>query len=339
MSMMGLFSREGCYKWVDAKGDPLATLDGMVPWENLRKLLGPITFENSRGRPPLDALMMVKCLLLQALYNIADGACEYQINDRLSFKRFLGLAMDEKGPDEKSIWLYRERIKEAKLHEVIFAWFESELQKAGYAAQKGQIIDATFVPTHKPTGKLKKQEEAGIPLTPAQERQRDQDATFTKKGNTTHHGYKAHMNVDNKHKLIREFSVTTASVHDSQELDAVLQTPDENGELGNSGKQAWMDSAYRSAATLRALKAMGLRPEINHRAYKNCPLTEAQKATNKTRSKVRARVEHVFGFMEMSMGGMLIHTIGLARATVKVAFKNLGYNMRRFTYLQKRAAA
>jgi hypothetical protein len=180
--MMGLFSREGCYKWVDAKGDPLATLDGMVPWENLRKLLGPITFENSRGRPPLDALMMVKCLLLQALYNIADGACEYQINDRLSFKRFLGLAMDEKGPDEKSIWLYRERIKEAKLHEVIFAWFESELQKAGYAAQKGQIIDATFVPTHKPTGKLKKQEEAGIPLTPAQERQRDQDATFTKKG-------------------------------------------------------------------------------------------------------------------------------------------------------------
>jgi IS5 family transposase len=336
MSLMGLFSREECYGWVDAKGDPLARLDKMIPWENLRRVLGAITFEHSRGRPPLDALMMVKCLLLQSLYNISDESCEYQVNDRLSFKRFLGLAMDAKAPDEKSIWLYRERIKEAGLHEKIFAWFEEELQKAGYAAQKGQIIDATFVPTHKPTGKLKKQE---TPLTPAQERQQDTDATFTKKGNATHHGYKNHVNVDNKYKLIREFSVTTASTHDSQELETVLETPDDTGALANTGKSVWADSAYRSARTLQSLKAMGLRPEINHRAYKNTPLTDAQKATNKTRSSVRARVEHVFGFMEMSMGGMLIHTIGLARANVKVAFKNLGYNMRRFVILQKMAGA
>lgn len=336
MSMMGLFSREDCYSWLDAKGDPLASLDKLIPWENLRKVLGPITFEHSRGRPPLDALMMVKCLLLQSLYNIADGACEYQVNDRLSFKRFLGLGLDAKAPDEKSIWLYRERIKDAGLHTVIFQWFEEELQKAGYAAQKGQIIDATFVPTHKPTGKHKKQE---TPLTPAQERQIDQDATFTKKGNTTHHGYKDHVNIDTKHKLIRAFSVTPASTHDSQELDAVLQTPDATGALANTGKSVWADSAYRSAKTLRSLKALGLRPEINHRAYKNTPLTEAQHATNSTRSRVRSRVEHVFGFMEMSMGGMLIHTIGLARAQVKVAFKNLGYNMRRFVCLQKQAAA
>lgn len=339
MGMMGLFSREECYGWVDAKGDPLVKLAKLVPWENLRGLLAPITFESSRGRPPLDPLMMVKCLLLQALYNIADGACEYQINDRLSFKRFLGLAMDEKAPDEKSIWLYRERIKEAKLHDTIFAWFEEELQKAGYAAQKGQIVDASFVPTHKPTGKLKKQEAAGVPLTPAQERQQDSDATFTKKGNITHHGYKDHVNVDNKHKFIRSFSVTTASTHDSRELDTILQKPSEAGELANTGKSVWADSAYRSADILQTLKTLGLRPEIHHRAYKNKPLTEAQQATNKTRSKVRSRVEHVFGFMEMSMGGMLIHTIGLKRAELKMAFKNLGYNMRRFCVLEQRAAA
>jgi IS5 family transposase len=336
MSLMGLFSREECYGWVDAKGDPLAALDRMIPWENLRQVLAPITFEHKQGRPALDALMMVKCLLLQSLYNIADGACEYQINDRLSFKRFLGLAMDAKAPDEKSIWLYRERIKDAKLHETIFAWFEEELQKAGYAAQKGQIIDATFVPTHKPTGKHKKQE---TPLTPAQVRQIDADATFTKKGQVTHHGYKNHVNIDRKHKLIREASVTTASTHDSQELAAVLQTPDDTGALANTGKSVWADSAHRSKKTLQSLKAMGLRPEINHRAYKNTPLTEAQHATNKTRSKVRARVEHAFAFMEMSMGGRLIHTIGLARASVKVTFKNLGYNMRRFICLQKQANA
>jgi transposase, IS5 family len=339
MSLMGLFSSEECYTWVDAKGEALATLDSLIPWENLRKLLGPITFESGRGRPPLDALMMIKCLLLQSLYNISDEACEYQINDRLSFKRFLGLAMDEKAPDEKSIWLYRERIEKAKLHDTIFAWFEEELQKSGYAAQKGQIIDATFVPTHKPTGKLKKQQEQWVALTVAQERQQDLDATFTKKGNTTHHGYKNHINIDNKFKLIREFSVTTASTHDSQELDAVLQTPDDTGALANTRKSVWADSAYRSAQTLQSLKALGFRPEINHRAYRNTPLTEAQKATNTQRSSVRSRIEHVFGFMEMSMGGMLIHTIGLDRTKVKVAFKNLGYNIRRFACLQKQATA
>lgn len=332
MSLMGLFSSEACYGWVDTKEDSLIKLNQLIDWEALRKKLRAITFENVRGRPALDALMMVKVILLQALYNIADDACEYQINDRLSFKRFLGLSLDEKAPDAKSIWLYRERIKHGGLDDLIFAWFDEQLIKAGYIAQKGQIVDATFVPVHKPTGKQDKQLKAGIPLTPAQMAQRDEDATFTKKGDVTYHGYKDHIQVDVKHKLIRKHSQTTASTHDSQEMDNLVDA------TVNTGRGVWADSAYRSAAIEQTLSKHRLRSQIHYKGYRNHPLSATKKRTNRTRSSTRSRVEHVFGYMETVLGGMMIHTIGIARAKVKMTFKNLAYNMRRFSFLQSQHA-
>jgi transposase, IS5 family len=328
---IGYFAIDTVYNRLDAAGDSLARLNKVVNWEGLRPLLGAITFtgEGRRGRPAWDAILIVKCLILQAYFNIADGSCEYQINDRLSFQRFLGLELGEKAPDEKTIWLYRERIKKAELESTIFAWFEGELNNAGFTAQKGQIIDATFVPTHKPTGKQQKQE---TPLTPAQICQIDPDATFTKKREETHHGYKNHISIDSKHKLIRQHSQTTASRHDSQELDNLLQpTGDIIGT--NSSRDLNADSAYRSAATLAKLKTLGYRAKISHRAYRNTPLTDAQKATNTTWASTRARVEHVFGHVVTAMGGFMIHTIGKRRAEVKITFKNLAYNMQRATFL------
>jgi IS5 family transposase len=320
---------------LDKAGDPLAKLDRFINWQSLEPLLEPLRFDNSvqGGRPAWDALLMVKVLLLQALYTIADGSCEYQINDRASFKRFLGLNPGDKAPDEKTIWLWRERIKHSGLHDTIFAWFDHELNRAGYIAQKGQIVDATFVPTHKPTGKQDKQRKEGIPLTPAQAAQRDEDATFTKKGGKTYHGYKNHIQTDVKHKFIRKHTTTTASTHDSQELDNLVDP------TGNTGRDVYADSAYRSAKTEKKLRGDTLNSKVHYRAYRGKPLTETQKKTNTTRSRVRARVEHIFGHMTTSMGGLMIHTIGLARATVKMTFKNLAYNMQRFAMFEMRAAA
>ena len=149
----------GCHERLDKAGDPLQKLDSAIDWSGLREILKPLDFRptSKGGRPGWDALLMVKVLLLQSLYNIADGACEYQINDRLSFKRFLGLKPTDKAPDEKTIWLWRERIKHGGYADKIFTWFDEEINKAGYIAQKGQIVDASFVETHKPTGKHKKQ--------------------------------------------------------------------------------------------------------------------------------------------------------------------------------------
>lgn len=323
------FEIEDCYNRLNKAGDPLLKLDAMINWSELTKVLKPIKYETGfkGGRPGLNPLIVVKALLLQSLYNLSDEALEYQINDRLSFKRFLGITPSQKAPDARTIWLYRDRIKDKNLHEKIFGWFLDQIDQAGYKAQEGQIVDASFIPTHKPTGKHKKQLAEEIVLTKAQDAQIDRDATFTKKNNKTYHGYKNHIQIDAKHKIIRKSKVTTASRHDSQEFADLVDKD------GNEGDGVWADSAYRSEESEEMIKEKGLESNVHERGYRNNPLTAEQKAMNKARSHIRVRVEHVFGEMATSMGGVVMHVIGLARIKVKVIFKNLAYNMKRFVYL------
>ena len=336
MSVLSFFDIDNCYARLDHYGDPLENLTKVVDWRGLSVLMGTIQFEGggTKGRVPMNGLMMAKIMILQSYYNLADDACEFMINDRLSFKRFLGLELVDKSPDSKTIWLWRERIKHSALDRKIFEWFQDALAKASYCGSKGQIIDATFVPTHKPMGKHKKQLSEGIPLTTDQNRQRDCDATFTKKGGKTYHGYKNHIVVDREHKLIRSFDVTTASTHDSQVFMDLLSPPGEN--WTEEDVCVWADSAYRSEEAESALAMGKLSSRVHERAYRNRPLTEGQKAENRERSRARARVEHVFGHVTTAMGGFGIHTLSLARARVKTMFKNLAYNLQRFVFLEKR---
>lgn len=338
MKQAGFFEIEDCYARLDAAGDPLASLDSAVDWGGLETLMRGIVFERDSnggkgGRPPLCGLMMAKILILQGCNNLADERTEFLINDRLSFKRFLGLGVNDKSPDAKAIWLWRERVLHSGLSEKIFAWFEGELVRSGFEARQGQIVDATFVPTHKPTGTHKKQLRDEVPLTDSQARQIDTHATFTKKGDSTYHGYKNHTQVDAKYKLIRAQETTTASVHDSQKL-ADIVTP-QPANATEEDKKLWADSAYRSAEIEAMLAAKNITSEVHERAYRGHPLTDLQKAANRLKSSVRARVEHVYGHMETAMGGLMIHTIGLARAQVKMTFKNLAYNMQRFVFLMR----
>ena len=339
MQQMGFFELADSYARLDQAGDPLAALDAVVDWSVLAALMAGVKLDvttngGKGGRPPLCGLMMAKILILQACNNLADDTTEFLINDRLSFKRFLGLGVSGKSPDAKTIWLWRERISHGGLHKKIFAWFESELVKAGFEAKQGQIVDATFVPTHKPTGTHKKQMREEVPLTPVQAAQIDADATFTKKGEETHYGYKNHTAVDVKHKLIRKQETTTASMHDSQEFADILIKP--AADASPEDRNVWADSAYRSEKSEAMLNEKNLTSQVHERAYRNTPLTELQKAANRIKSSVRARVEHVYGHMAVRMNGLMIHTMGLARATVKVTFKNLAYNMQRFVFLESR---
>lgn len=332
MYQSGFFEVADAYAWLDKALDSLLKLDAVVDWRGLKALMETLSFDvhnngGKGGRPAVCGLLMAKILILQSCNNLADDATEFLINDRLSFKRFLGLRLSQKSPDAKTIWLWRERLVHSGLHEQIFAWFEGELSRAGYAAKGGQIVDATFVPTHKPTGKHRKQLANEVPLTPAQACQIDADATFTKKGGVTYHGYKNHTNIDRAHKLIRAAEVTTASLHESQKLDDLL---DKN----TAEKEVWADSAYRSEAQEQRLSEAAMVSQIHERAYRNSPLSDAQKRTNRVKSRVRARVEHVYGHMNTAMGGLMIHTLSLARAKVKVTLKNLAYNMQRFVFLQ-----
>ena len=144
--------------------------------------------------------------------------------------------------------------------------------------------------------------------------------------------FKNHISVDRKHKLIRRYTETDASVHDSQTLDEVLDKT-------NTSNEVWADSAYRSVETEAKLKAKGYKSRIHRRGARNNPLCKRQQAANTTRSRVRARVEHVFADQENGMGRKLVRTIGMVRARVKIGLMNLVYNMRRLVQLERMAAA
>ena len=167
---------------------------------------------------------------------------------------------------------------------------------------------------------------------PAKNAQKDKDARWTKKHGKSYFGYKNHIGVDKAHKLIRKWAASDASPHDSQKLDDILDD-------ANTGKEVWGDSAYRSAEIEARLREKGYKSRIHRRAARNRPLSDRQEAANTTRSKVRARVEHVFGHQENSMGGKIVRTIGMVRARFKIGMMNLGYNMRRLVQLERVAAA
>lgn len=318
--------------------DPLVSLNRMIDWEEFRPILTKVRNrpkKSNAGRKPFDELLMFKALVLQHLYNISDDELEYQIRDRFSFCRFLGLNPEDRTPDAKTIWLFREQLAKRQLMKKLFVAFDFQLGEKGYKARKGQIVDASFVEAPKQRNSREENaqiKEGKVPerieKDPNVKRQKDLDARWTKKNNETHYGYKNHACVDNKHKLIRDYEVTSAEVHDSQVFHELL------GE--NSSRDVWADSAYYSEQSEITLEAMGYRSQVHRKGYRGRSLTEREKQANRTKSKVRARVEHVFGAIESGQGGSFVRVIGLARAAFKVGMMNLVYNFRRFVSLHRR---
>ncbi len=341
MVQMGFFDVSDRYASLDAKKDPLLEIDALVPWEEFRPLLTaiwrkpPEERKSRAGRKPWDVITMFKTLVLSALYNLSDDQIEYQIRDRLSFMRFLALGLEDRVPDAKTVWLYREGLVKAGKVEELFALFDRYLVRQGYMARGGQILDASIVPvprnhnTRDANAAIKAGEvPEGWADKPAKRSQKDIDARWTKKHGKSHFGYKNHVNVDRKHKFVRRWHVTDASVHDSQAVDALLMQT-------NTSAHVWADAAYRSDEIEGKLEARRLKSRIHRRGRRNHPLGERARQGNRTKSRVRSRVEHVFGAQANDMGGVIVRTIGLARATAKIGMKNLAYNMRRFGQLRR----
>ena len=339
MAQLGFFDLSDRYASLDAKKDPLIEINAVVPWDEFRPLLErvwrkPDEDRKSRaGRKPMDVVLMFKALVLSALYNLSDDQIEYQVRDRLSFMRFLGLGLGDRVPDAKTVWLYREALAKAGMVDELFAQFDGYLARRGYIARGGQILDASIVPV--PHNHNKREENVAIKAgevpedwekKPAKRSQKDVDARWTKKHGTSHYGYKNHVNVDRKHKLIRRYHVTDAAVHDSQAVDRLLTR-------GNTGSGVWADAAYRSAEIEATLKARKLTSHIHRKGKRGKPLTQQAQKSNRTKSTVRVRVEHIFGAQANDMGGTLVRTIGLVRAKAKIGMKNLAYNMRRLGQL------
>jgi transposase, IS5 family len=320
--------------------DPLIHLDTLIDWEDFRPTLDSMQDKprkSKAGRKPFDAVLMFKALVLQHLYNLSDDELEFQIRDRYSFCRFLGVNPEDKPPDAKTVWLFREQLVQQARIDSLFIDFDLQLEAHGFKARKGQIVDASFVSA--PKQRNSREENAQIKegerpkrfeANPHVGRQKDTDARWTKKNGQAYSGYKNHVSIDNEHKLIRGYEVTSAEVHDPQVFYDLLRE--------NTSKDVWADSAYRSEDNELMLGASGYRSHIHKKGHRDRPLSDKALHANHKKSKVRARVEHVFGSQTNEQGGMFVRVIGLARATIKIGMMNWVYNMRRFVTLSRRRA-
>jgi IS5 family transposase len=282
----------------------------------------------------MDEIMMFKITLIQDWNNISDDNAEYMINDRLSFQRFLGMELGEKSPDAKTIWLFKERLGKEGTRE-LFDLFNAKLEGLGIVKREGSLIDATFVEAprqrnsreeNKAIKEGKVPEEWKTPENANKLEQKDTDARWAKKGDETFYGYKDHVKVDNESKIITDFTVTSANVHDVNEFEGLIDIND---------REAWLDAGYASAEHVAKIKKAypGIILHICEKGTKNKPLTEEQKASNREKSRVRARVEHIFGYITRFMGGIYIRTIGMERAEREICGMNLAYNLKRASFL------
>jgi IS5 family transposase len=337
---LGLFDDHFISEKLSKLGNPLQKLDNYIDWKIFEQALNQ-RFEKEEkdrkkgGRPSYNKLMLFKALIIQSLYNLSDEQLEYQILDRSSFKQFLGLKKSDRVPDSRTFWHFREQLIGFGAIESLFQSFNSQLDKSGVFANEGKMVDASFVevPKQRNTREENKEIKEGKVPECWQENshklaQKDTDARWTKKNNISFYGYKNHVKADTKTKLIKEYAVTDASVHDSQVLGELLDETDQ-------GEAFYADSAYTGKKAEEIYQVKGVVNCVNEKGYKNKPLTQEQKTTNREKSKVRARVEHIFGFVENSMNRSYIRTIGMARAKAKIGMMNIVYNICRCVQLKK----
>jgi len=335
MEQNGFFDENDRLRELSKLGDPLEKLNEYIKWEDMRETLNEALQKEHKGqggRPPFDYLLMFKILILQKLYNISDDKTEYIIMDRLSFQRFLGIQLCNKVPDAKTIWNFREELSKTGALEKIFGRFVMQLEEKGIVTRSGSIVDATFVDVPRQRNTREENEKIKEGKTPEEwerkknrhkKAQKDVDARWATKNKEKHYGYKNHIKIDKKSKIITKYSATSAEVHDSQELEKLIEE--------GKDKRIYGDSAYTGEDVQSCIPETTIN-RIHEKGYRNRPMTKTQERNNKAKSHIRARVEHVFARMNQ-FGGIFIRTIGMARAEFQIGLMNMAYNITRYAYI------
>jgi IS5 family transposase len=311
----------GQFSFVDALAPQLSggkgrldRLDGLVKWYRFEKLLAFLR-EGGAGRPAYPPLLMFKVLLLQSLYGLSDAEMEEALADRLSFRRFVGVALTDAVPDHSTICRFRNLLIERALLEKLFAELDRQLDRAGLILRRGTMLDATVIETS-----------AARPWDD-DEQASDPDARFTRRQGRSgsSFGYKAHVGVDEGSGLIRAVLTTPANVNDTEPADALI--------LGDE-KAVIADSAYHTHAREKALKARGIKPRLMRRPNKHHPkLPPRLRHYNRLIARRRAAVETTFATLKCRMGLNVIRYRGLVKASAQVLIAAMAFNLRRWAAL------
>lgn len=275
------------------KAEFLAKMDGLMPWAELCALIEPHYPKAGNGRPPIGLERMLRMYWVANWFNLADEACEDAMYDIAVFREFCGFDLGrERIPDATTLLKFRHLLEENDFGKEMFARVGALLQANGVKVSGGTIVDATLI--------------AAPPSTKNEDKSRDPEMHQVKKGNQWHFGMKIHVGADSKTGLIHSASVTAANVPDSDEVPNLLH--------GNETR-FYGDSAYRGKARRERLKEIApkARDFTNKRAYRNAPLSDADKKTNRRKSSIRAKVEHPFLILKRLWGFAKVRYRGLAK--------------------------
>lgn len=336
---LGLFDYQNRLEELASRSNALDRLNQVIDWGCFRPVLEKLLVgkpEAPGGRPRFAVVLMFKLLVLQRTYGLSDEQVELQVLDRFSFQRFLGMTVADGVPKRSTIWDFREALRQSGGEAELWKAFDRQLAKAGVKLTAGKIVDASFVDV--PRQRNGRDEIAAIKRgdqppgwdakTQAMLRQKDVDARWARKGNETHFGYKNHIKADEKTKLIQCYEVTSAEVNDSQAIEKLVRRGD--GTL-------YADKAYRGRPIGKILSRLGIRDRRHLQGRHLHPLTQQQENWNHARSRVRARVEHIFAGMAQ-MGADYIRSIGIERAKFTIGMNNLVWNLHRLSFLKTKRA-
>ena len=324
---VGFFDVDDRLKRLSNLGDQLDMFARIVDFELFRPdLLQALAYSSGTqgGRPPFDPVMMFKILVIQAANTLWDERTEFLINDRLSFMRFLGLS--DRVPDARTIWLFREKLTKAGAIQQLFDRLDASLiaaPKQRNTREEWEMLKQGEVP-------------AAWQKKPAKLRQKDRQARWTVKFTKARpradgskppvdiaipsFGYQNHIAIDRRFGLIRRWQVTDAAAYEGARLreDLLDRT----------------NTAYRSKENEAYLARFGFVSRIHRKKPHGRPMPERTRRANAVKSAVRSRVEHVFAEQKHRMG-LLVRTIGIARARLKIGMANLVYNLKRLIMLHR----
>jgi IS5 family transposase len=309
----------------------LERLSALIEWKAIGDKLAAL--HSSRyGRKAYPPMVMLKALLLAQWHGLSDPALETALADRLSFRRFCGLALDDATPDHVTISRFRAALQVEGLAEAIFAEVTRQIDERGLILRRGTLIDASLV-------------EAAVarpkpPKTPAPagadgrapsklvRSPHDPDAAWAKKGGRRYFGYKAHVGVDQGSGIIRRQRLTPANVNDTVEAEALI--------CGDE-QAVYADQGYDKKARRKALRKRGVKDRLMHRPNKHHPLTPRQERRNALIGRRRAPVEQVFAKLKRGYGWVRVRYRGLARNAVHLALMCTAMNLRRLVVLMAAA--
>ena len=298
------------------RNERLEGIDGIIDWGPVGRLVAEVR-PGETGRPPYDPLSMFKALLLAQWYGLSDPGLEEALLDRVSFRRFCGLALDAPTPDETTLCRFRNALKQARLGDRLFAEVLGQLERAGFVLKTGTLIDATLVRSSgrtPPSGSTARDTESRSAHDP------DANWTRTGKDRRLFFGYKAHLAVDQGSGLIRGRKLTGAKTYESEVADELVQGDE---------RAVYADKAYEKKARRAALKARGIKDRIQHRRTKSqATLPPWQTVRNKLIGRIRQGIERTFSQLKGRYHLTRMRYRGLTPNAFHLDLIAIAYNLR-----------